>query len=76
MLHVVEPVTAYISAAMIPHYVPHVAAIEEDCMKEPKNSCGALARNSAKQAFEPANCWSTEGRRLQLSTMRRSGKPT
>lgn len=34
VLHVVEPVRAYFSAAMIPHFVPHVAAIEEDRKKE------------------------------------------
>jgi len=34
VLHIVEPVRAYFSAAMIPHFVPHVAAIEEDRKKE------------------------------------------
>jgi nucleotide-binding universal stress UspA family protein len=34
VLHVVEPIAAYISAEMIPHFVPHVANVEEDRRKQ------------------------------------------
>jgi len=37
ILHVVEPITAYISAAMIPHYVPHVEKIEQDRRRQAKD---------------------------------------
>ena len=51
VLHVVEPVTAYISAAMIPHYVPHVAAIEEDRTKEAKELVRRAGEELRKTGF-------------------------
>ncbi len=38
-VHVVEPITAYVSATLIPHYVSHVAEIEED-RREPSKALG------------------------------------
>lgn len=51
VLHVVEPVTNYISAAMIPHYVPHVAAIEEDRKKEAQELVRSAAQELRKSGF-------------------------
>lgn len=34
VLHVVEPISGYISADMIPHLVPHVAKVEQERRKE------------------------------------------
>jgi nucleotide-binding universal stress UspA family protein len=51
VLHVVEPIRAYLSAAMIPHYVPHVAAIEEDRKKEAQELVRRAADELRKAGF-------------------------
>jgi nucleotide-binding universal stress UspA family protein len=36
VLHIVEPISAYISTDMIPHFVPHIAKVELERRKEAK----------------------------------------
>jgi nucleotide-binding universal stress UspA family protein len=45
VLHVVEPIAAYISAELIPHFIPHVATIEEDRRKQARE----LVRRTAQE---------------------------
>jgi nucleotide-binding universal stress UspA family protein len=52
VLYVVEPVRAYLSAAMIPHFVPHVAAIEEDRKKEAQELVRGAAEELSKAGFQ------------------------
>jgi nucleotide-binding universal stress UspA family protein len=52
VLHVVEPVRAYVSAAMIPHFVPRVAAIEEDRKKEAQELVQGAAEEFRKAGFQ------------------------
>ena len=51
VLHVVEPIHAYISAAMIPHYVPYVAEIEEDRKREARELVGRAAEDLRRAGF-------------------------
>jgi nucleotide-binding universal stress UspA family protein len=51
VLHVVEPITAYVSAGLIPHYVPHVAEIEEDRSSQAKHLVEHTARQLRKAGF-------------------------
>lgn len=51
VLHVVEPITAYISAGMIPHYVPHVDEIEQDRRKQAKDLVEKTGRQLRKAGF-------------------------
>jgi nucleotide-binding universal stress UspA family protein len=52
VLHVVEPVTAYISAEMVPHFVPYVAGVEEDRKKQAKALVRRAAQELRKAGFE------------------------
>jgi nucleotide-binding universal stress UspA family protein len=52
VLHVIEPVRAYLSAAMIPHFVPHVAAIEKDRKKEAQELVQRAAEELRKAGFQ------------------------
>ena len=52
VLHVVEPVTAYISAGMVPHFVPYVAEVEEDRKKQAKTLVQRAARQLRKAGFK------------------------
>ncbi len=51
-MHVVEPVTAYISAGMVPHFVPYVAEVEEDRKKQAKTLVYCAARELRKAGFK------------------------
>lgn len=51
VLHVVEPISVYISAAMIPHYVPNVSEIEEDRKKQAQELVERTARQLRKAGF-------------------------
>jgi len=51
VLHVVEPIHAYVSAAMIPHYVPYVAEIEEDRKREARELVGRAAEDLRRAGF-------------------------
>jgi len=51
VLHVIEPITAYISAGMIPHYVPHVDQIEEDRKKEAQKLLAQAVRQLREAGF-------------------------
>ena len=44
VLHVVEPIAAYLSAELIPHMVPRIAKVEEDRRKEAKELVHGAAR--------------------------------
>ena len=48
VLHVVEPITGYMSADMIPHFVPYVAEVEEDRRKQAKGLVQRSARKPQK----------------------------
>lgn len=52
VLHVVEPITAYISVGMVPHFVPYVAEVEEDRKKQAKTLVQRAARELRKAGFE------------------------
>jgi nucleotide-binding universal stress UspA family protein len=52
VLYVVEPVRAYLSAALIPHFVPHVAAVEEDRRREAHELVRAAAEELRKAGFQ------------------------
>jgi nucleotide-binding universal stress UspA family protein len=52
VLHVVEPVRAYFSAAMIPHLVPHVPAIEEDRKREAHELVESAAAELREAGFQ------------------------
>jgi nucleotide-binding universal stress UspA family protein len=51
VLNVVEPITAYVSAELIPHYVPHVAEIEEDRRNQAEHLVEHTARELRKAGF-------------------------
>ena len=51
VLHVVESINAYISAGLIPHYVPHVTEIEEDRRNQGEHLVEHTARQLRKAGF-------------------------
>lgn len=51
VLHVVEPISAYVSADLMPHLVTHVAQVEEDRRKESKALVQRAARQLRKAGF-------------------------
>jgi nucleotide-binding universal stress UspA family protein len=52
VLHVVEPISAYISVDMIPHFVPHIAKVEEERRKEAKELVQRAVRPLRKAGFK------------------------
>jgi nucleotide-binding universal stress UspA family protein len=52
VLTVIEPISAYISAAMIPHYVPNVPAVEEDRKKQARVLVERTAQHLRKAGFK------------------------
>lgn len=44
VLHVVEPISAYVSVDIIPHFVPHIAKVEQDRQKEARILVESAAR--------------------------------
>jgi nucleotide-binding universal stress UspA family protein len=52
VLHVVEPIAAYISAELIPHFVPRVAKVEEDRRKQAQELVQHAARQLRKTGFK------------------------
>ena len=51
VLHVVEPIRAYVSADMIPHFVPHIAKVEQERRKQAKELVQRAARQLRKAGF-------------------------
>ncbi|MGA7795049.1 MAG: universal stress protein, partial [Candidatus Acidiferrales bacterium] len=51
VLHVVEPIITYISVDMIPHFVPHIAKVEQERRKEAKELVQRAARQLRKAGF-------------------------
>jgi nucleotide-binding universal stress UspA family protein len=51
VLHVIEPITAYISAGMIPHYVPHIDQVEKDRKKEAQELLAQTVRQLREAGF-------------------------
>ena len=51
VLHVIEPISAYISAGMVPHLVPYVAEVEEDRRKQANKLVQGAARKFRKAGF-------------------------
>jgi nucleotide-binding universal stress UspA family protein len=51
VLHVIAPISAYISAGMTPHLVPYVAEVEEDRRKQAKTLVQGAARKLRKAGF-------------------------
>ena len=51
VMHVVEPISAYFSTAMIPHFVPHIAKVEQERRKEAKELVQRAARQLRKVGF-------------------------
>jgi nucleotide-binding universal stress UspA family protein len=52
VLYVVEPITTYISVDMIPHFVPHLAKVEQERRKEAKELVQRAARHLRKAGFK------------------------
>ena len=52
VLHVVEPITGYMSADMIPHFVPYVAEVEEDRRKQAKGLVQRSAQKLREEGFK------------------------
>jgi nucleotide-binding universal stress UspA family protein len=52
VLHVVEPITGYMSADMIPHFVPYVAEVEEDRRKQAKGLVQRTAQKLREDGFK------------------------
>ena len=52
VLHVVEPISAYVSVDMIPHFVPHIAKVEQERRKEAKELVQRAARQLRKVGFK------------------------
>jgi nucleotide-binding universal stress UspA family protein len=52
VLHVVEPISAYISADMIPHFVPHITKVEEERRKEARELVQRAVRQLRKAGFK------------------------
>ncbi|MGH9681700.1 MAG: universal stress protein [Candidatus Acidiferrales bacterium] len=52
VLHVVEPVSAYVSVDMIPHFVPHIEKVEQDRRKESQALVDRAARHLQKEGFK------------------------
>ena len=52
VLHVVEPISAYVSADMIPHFVPHIAKVEDERRKEAKELVQRATRQLQKAGFK------------------------
>ena len=52
VLYVIEPVRAYVSVAMIPHFVPRVAAIEEDRKKEARELVQGAVEELRKAGYQ------------------------
>ncbi len=48
VLHVVEPISAYISVDLIPHFVPHIAKVEQERRKEARILVEGAARRLRK----------------------------
>jgi nucleotide-binding universal stress UspA family protein len=51
VLHVVEPIGSYISVDMIPHFVSHIAKVEQERRKEAKELVQRAARQLRKVGF-------------------------
>lgn len=51
VLHVVEPIAAYLSAELIPHLVPRMAKVEEDRRREAKELVQRAARQLRTAGF-------------------------
>jgi nucleotide-binding universal stress UspA family protein len=52
VLHVDEPITAYISAGMVPHFVPYVTEVERDRKQQGKALVRRAARELRKAGFK------------------------
>ena len=52
VLHVVEPISSYLSADMIPHFVPYVAKVEQERRKEAKELVERAVRHLRKVGFK------------------------
>ena len=52
VLHVIEPISTYVSTDMIPHFVPHIARIEQERRKEAKELVQRAARHLRKVGFK------------------------
>ena len=51
VLHVVEPISTYISVDMIPHFAPHIAKVEQERRKEAKELVQRADRQLRKVGF-------------------------
>ena len=51
VLHVIEPIRAYISADMIPHFVPHITKVEQERRKGARELVQRAARQLRKVGF-------------------------
>jgi len=51
VLHVVEPISTYISVDMIPHFVPHIEKVERERRKQAKALVQRAARQLRKAGF-------------------------
>ena len=52
VLHVVEPISGYISVDMIPHFVPHIAKVEQERRNEAKMLVERAAQHLRKAGFK------------------------
>ena len=52
VLYVVEPIRTYISADLIPHYVPHVEEIEEDRKRQAQQLVERIVTQLCKAGFK------------------------
>jgi nucleotide-binding universal stress UspA family protein len=51
VLHVLEPIAAYFSADLFPHFVPHIAKLEEDRRKQAQELIKRIAAKLRKAGF-------------------------
>ncbi len=52
VLHVVEPISSYISSDLVPHFVPHIASVERERRKEAKALVKRAAQRLRKIGFK------------------------
>ena len=66
VLHVVEPISAYISAGMVPHYVPNVPEVEEDRKRQARSLVEHTARQLRKAGFRTSEAVETGDSKVRI----------
>jgi nucleotide-binding universal stress UspA family protein len=66
VLHVIEPIRAYISADMIPHFVPHIARVEQERRKQANELVQRAARQLRKAGFRTSEIVETGDPKIKI----------